>query len=247
MALLSAPNVLQPFAEPQPAPVKHKTAKDMLMIRFMPLAAGLIAVQAAAAEPAGITAANGFVYARHGSGHYTPALAHKSRLPAIFENFATLYPKGLYNGSMGASINGPDTIQGQIWLAAGFTPAVTATVQEIDVAATFINGTRNAVQVHLYADASGVPGTELWSRNVALPPFGDCCAIAVLDDRSKAQVIAGTPYWIGITTVAPGDFMGAWDTEVLDQVDAGPAAQNRGTGWVAGPSVPPFAFGVYGK
>ena len=205
---------------------------------------------ALAASPLNVTtSADGRLsYAHPGAPSYTPPLAHKKNIPAIFENFANSYPKGLYNSTNGASISGPHTIFGQIWLAAAFTPTANATVREVDVAAGYINGKKKDLVLHIYADASGVPGTELWSHNVSLPTFGTCCAIAAVGDKAGVKLTAGTQYWIGLTTLSSGtDTMAAWNLEVLDQVDSGNDAQNRGTGWQPGQFQPNFAFGVYGQ
>ena len=184
---------------------------------------------------------------RHAAGRYTPPLAHKPRLPPIYDNFAMFYPKGVYNAGEGASLSGPVNLHGQHWLAAAFTPTASATVKEVDVAAGYIGGT-NRVKIHLYADASGVPGQEVWARQATLPVFGNCCAVVALGDPEQVTLKAGTQYWIGITTLPnSGSFNGAWDVNTVDQVDPGLAAQDTGAGWVAGSSLPQFAFGVYGQ
>jgi hypothetical protein len=184
----------------------------------------------------------------HGPAQYTPPLAHRRNLPSIYNDFATSYPKGLYNAFTGLPISGPHTIHGQYWFAAAFTPTANATVQEIDVAAASIAGNRDIVQIHLYADASGIPGTELWSGHATLPVFGTCCAIATLHDKAGVPLTAGTQYWLGVTTLPHGTvFQGAWDINVLDQVDSNLIAINTGNGWAAQQSVPNVAFGLYGK
>lgn len=213
--------------------------RDVAMRTVMGVAlAGLLAAPAMAA---------GYDMVRARPHAALPA-AHRPELPAIYENFAWRYPKGVFNASTGASVGGPMTLHGQIWLAAGFTPARDARVQEIDLAAGFIAGSKNLVQVGLYADAGGAPGALIWSGRTALPLFGACCGLVVLKPRVAPAVRGGAPYWVGVTTL-PGvpDLTAAWNLEVLDQIDPGPAAQNRGSGWVSGPSTPPFAFGVYGR
>jgi hypothetical protein len=177
-----------------------------------------------------------------------PAVTPPGERRAIYENFAKLYPKGKFNAFTGAALSGPNTLHGQIWLAASFTPARNATLKEVEVAAEYIGGTRNVVSVGIYADASGVPGTEVWSRKAALPAFPSCCGVVALTDKTGVPLTAGTRYWLGITTL-PGasDTSGAWNLAVKNQVKGGLAAQNRGDGWQAGSSVPYFAFGIYGE
>jgi hypothetical protein len=177
-----------------------------------------------------------------------PAAPRSPALHAIYENFANLYPQGEYNASTGAALSGPNTLHGQIWLAASFIAAKSVTLKEIDVAAEFINGAKNLVSVGLYADAAGVPGTAIWSTNTALPTFPSCCTMVALTDKAGAPLTAGTRYWIGITTLSnASDTSAAWNIAVKNQVKPDLAAQNRGTGWQAGNAVPSFAFGVYGQ
>ena len=93
-----------------------------------------------------------------------------------------------------------------------------------------------------------MPGTELCSHNAVLPDFGTCFAVAAVGGKAGVALTAGTRYWIGLTTLPDGgDTIAAWNLEVFDQVDPGTAAQNRGSGWQAGPSAPQFTFGVYGQ
>ena len=176
----------------------------------------------------------------------TAPAAIPAKLQTIHANFARLYPQGLYNASMGASLEGPNTLHGQIWLAAAFTPVQNATVKQLDVAAGVISGT-NKINVALYADASGVPGTSLWSTDTAMPPFATCCSVVSVTDSAGIPVTAGMRYWLVLTTTADStDTTAAWSLVVRNQVKGGLAAQNRGSGWQARPSTPAFAFAVYG-
>ena len=221
-------------------------------LAFAGTVAATMAVQgfAAASPSLGIVLDNGkpiqFVHGNATAN--TPARAHSPKLHTIYENFANLYPQGVYNASTGAALSGPNTLHGQIWLAASFTPVKNTTLQELDVAAGYINGTTNSVSVGLYADASGVPGTQIWSTNTALPTFSSCCTVVQLTDQAGVPLTAGTRYWVGITTLSNAtDTSAAWNLAVKNQVKPDLAAQNRGTGWQAGNSVPSFAFGVYGN
>jgi hypothetical protein len=205
---------------------------------------------AAASPSVGIVLDNGkpIDFVRGSGAADTPAVAPPGERRAIYENFANLYPRGKYNAFTGASLSGPHTLHGQIWLAASFTPARNATLKEVEVAAEYIGGTRNVVSVGLYEDAAGVPGTEIWSRKTALPIFPSCCGVVALTDKTGVPVTAGTRYWLGITTLqGASDTSAAWNLVVRNQVKGGLAAQNRGGGWQAGPSTPFFAFGIYGK
>ena len=213
--------------------------------------AGAIAANAAAiaATPETLTIGteHRLVLVHHAPGRYTPPLAHKRNIPSVINNFATLYPQGLYNASTGAALAGPDTIHGQSWLAAAFTPAASATVTEVEVAAAQIAGP-NTFVIHLYADAAGVPGKQLWSGKAAFPTFGDCCAVVAIHHGKGIPVNANTQYWIGITTPpAATNESGAWNLNVLDQVDPNLLAVDTGSGWQSFMSTPNLTFGIYGK
>jgi hypothetical protein len=170
---------------------------------------------------------------------------HKGRLAVIFANFATRYPKGLYSSVQATPLGGPDSFLGEQFMAAAFVPGTDATVQEIEFAGGFTGGASNLVRVHLYADAAGLPGQELWARNVALPALAGCCAVVALADKSATPVMAGVQYWIGVT--ARADTTAAWNFNVLDQVDPALMAVDRGMGWEASSSAPALAFGIYGQ
>jgi hypothetical protein len=169
----------------------------------------------------------------------------RTKNAVIFANFATRYPKGLYSSVQAIPVGGPDSFVGQAFVAVAFVPAKNATVKEIDFAGFYSDGASSLVSIHLYADAGGVPGQELWARNVALPQASGCCARIAVADKSATQVLAGTQYWIGVT--AAGDTLAAWSFNVLDQVDPAIMAMDNGTGWQASASAPSLAFGVYGN
>jgi hypothetical protein len=177
-----------------------------------------------------------------------PTLAQRAAGTALFDNFATLDPKGVYTVGSGAGFGDVTENSPPIELAVAFTAPATTRVTEIDVGAGYISGTENLVQVHLYQDAGGVPGTEIWSHATALPVDGTCCAIAALKVPPRVKLTAGLQYWVGLG-VAKGapDTFGAWYGNVADQVDSGLTAINQGSGWTASPALPPPAFGVFGK
>ena len=108
----------------------------------------------------------------------------------------------------------------------------------------------DAVDIDLYADASGVPGTLLKSFNATnLTGNAGCCGFAVGKDKQGIPVTGGTPYWIAVTTDANGtDTFANWMFNSSDQLDALPSAVNKGSGWVTnGGAVPAASFAVYGK
>jgi hypothetical protein len=219
-----------------------------ILVAFAAVMAANCAALAASPNSVSFSADKKIVYANHAVRSYVPLPAHSPTHTTIFDNLATLDPQGVYMDGTGYTIGGPNSATGQIWLAAAFTPTANATVTEVDVAAGFVEGTKNSVVVGVYADASGIPGQLLWSGNAKLPTFGDCCAVATLTDKAGLPITAGTQYWVGITTPSTGtDTFAAWSFNVADQIDSGVSAENQGSGWVAGTSLPPVAFAVFGK
>ena len=189
------------------------------------------------------------IYAHPVEGHFTPPIAHRPGAPAIVENFATSYPKGLYNATTAFVLSGPQSLFGQLWLATAFTPATSAAVREVEIPLGLTFGQHNHVQVHIYADANGMPGEDLWTRKVALEQsLGECCNIIPIHLQAPVKLTAGKQYWLAVTTLpSEPDVLGFWNLDVLDQVDAVPQAVNRGSGWVPFQQAPTAALGVYGR
>lgn len=168
---------------------------------------------------------------------------------ALFDNFAALDPKGVYTVGSGSAFGDVTANSPPVELAAAFIAPTNATVAEIDVGAGYISGTQNLIQVHLYQDSGGMPGTQIWSHATALPVDGTCCAVAALILRNgKVKLVAGQQYWVGLGIAKDAtDTFAAWYGNVADQVDAGLTAINQGSGWTASPALPLPAFGVFGQ
>ena len=173
---------------------------------------------------------------------------HRAAGTTIFDNFASLDPNGVYMAGQGfafGDLGGTYSFK----VAAAFTPAANATVTEIDIAAGVFSGAKSVGQVHLYADASGVPGTELWTHEATLPQEGACCGVVALVLKTGSiKLTAGTQYWVALTTASGAPkTAGSWYFNVADQVDPIPMAFWTSAGWNASPSLPNVAFAVYGK
>jgi hypothetical protein len=122
-------------------------------------------------------------------------------------------------------------------------------VREVDLPIGITFGTRNQAEVHIYADAQGMPGAELWKHKVILEQtLGECCNIAAIHLKAPLQLTAGTQYWLGLTALPnEPDVLGFWNLDVVDQVSPALQATNRGDGWAACKQAPTAAFGIYGK
>ena len=178
----------------------------------------------------------------------SPYRASRTSQTVIFDNFATLDPKGVFMVGTGFAFGGPNSLIGFAALAAAFTPAQAATVTEVDVAAGYIEGRKHDVLVTIYADASGMPGDKLWQGEGKMPVDGFCCKIVALNVTAGPQLAAGTQYWIGLRALPKGtDTFAAWMFNVADQVDAAPSAVDVGSGWMLSPALPNVAFAVYGN
>ena len=114
-------------------------------------------------------------YVRPHGGPVIPYYAIPRKMPILYSNIATKYPKSLYYPYDGYTVAGPDTIVGFSELGVAFTPAANATVSEIEAAVGNVEGPSSIV-MSIYSDASGAPGASLGDFNVGgLPVFGDCC------------------------------------------------------------------------
>ena len=190
-----------------------------------------------------------------------PAVQPGKGLVTIFSNLATDYPKGVYFCCVGSTLSGPTAQpdQPEWWHAIGFTPDTDRLVKEIDVGATYIWGTNDAVVLSLYTDHNGLPGTPVKSWHAkGLPTFGACCALAVVKDRQGVSVHGGVPYWIVVSTDRNDkDIMAAMTYNTTDQIDTRPeayycSADKSGNclandQWAVSTDFPPLALGVFGQ
>lgn len=120
----------------------------------------------------------------------------------IFDNIQRAIPKVKYNCCHGFGIQGPQNGLGAHMLFDGvsFVPQANLHVVEIDVPASYNAGT-NAIDVVLYSDNGGVPGTAIktW-KFTNLPPLGSCCAYLAATNAAGIPVTAGTKYWVVLRT-----------------------------------------------
>lgn len=182
---------------------------------------------------------------------FTQPPAQEPGFVAIFDNLLPkkTYPDGTYFCCLATAIAGPDNgYDPQQWWAEAFTPSINATVTKIEVAITYMLGT-NGVNIGLYSDANGVPGTALVSQDVSnLPSFGGCCATMALKDKEGIAVAAGTQYWVVLSTDSNNaSFLGSWNYNTSDEVTKINQAINTGSGWQAGSYYPGVGLAVWGK
>jgi hypothetical protein len=180
----------------------------------------------------------------------TPHFVHPPKAKVIAGNLATAYPDGLYFAGEGYTLCGSTcALDESISAAIPFTPSANATAADVQVSVGYIEGT-NEYDVAIYSDASGVPGTALWSGKVTNgQDFGDCCAVSLTKIKPALALTGGTQYWVVVSADPKAtDFFGAWPLSTTDQVDSQTFAENvNGGGWEAYSSTLVPAFEVDAK
>ena len=155
----------------------------------------------------------------------TPAPRFDPLAAAIAGNFST-YPNALYFSIWGNTIaNGGANFPFQIWQAQAFTPAADANVSEIDVSLGRQSSGTAGIELGLYDDANGVPGTKIKSFHVTqLPQYGQCCGVTTaLVKGSGIPVKGGTQYWVVVSTTPKDVDIYAWafnSTDMTPQLGA---------------------------
>jgi hypothetical protein len=181
------------------------------------------------------------------NGPIIPYYVIRKKLPIIYSNIATKYPKSPYYPYDGYTVAGPNTIVGFSEVAVAFTPASDATVSEIDAAVGNIQGT-NGVVMSIYSDASGAPGSSLGDFSASdLPVFGSCCEFATAKGKNGVALTAGTQYWLVFATSKKQT--DAWDAvsmQTTDQLDPVPVAGHLGAGWRVNSTTVVPSFGIFG-
>jgi hypothetical protein len=154
----------------------------------------------------------------------------------------------LYIDYYGWGLAGPGSNGGYpIFIAMPFTPKSDSHVSQVQVAVQYQGGA-NQVNLSIYADSSGIPGTLLAGPVTVtnLPEVGTCCTLAVAS-FSPVPVTGGTQYWLVADTPATGtgsDFLGSWDMVVQGKIP--PLGAYNRSGWFAAPALDEPAGEVLG-
>jgi MYXO-CTERM domain-containing protein len=161
----------------------------------------------------------------------------------IFDNFDV---GNGYNSSIGWTVSGATSGEGEVWSAMDFTSTTAFTLSEIDVALGFLTGT-NPGGVTLYLETStipaggGAPNTVLDSWLLGtLPSFGSCCGIeSVFGTDSLA---ANTQYWL--VAIPASDTWAAWNFNSIGATGNLAQSLDNGTTWNLYPGQDQGAFRV---
>ncbi len=158
------------------------------------------------------------VHTTEKSAIHVPPQAVPATLTRIYSNLGSS-ATDLYYDTDGLPIEGPNQNNGYaIFEAMQFTPAADSHVSQVRVAVQYYGIGTSQVDLNIYSDADGVPGTLLAGPAVVknLADFGTCCTLAV-GSFTPVAVTAGTRYWVVANTPATGSGSEAfdiWDTVV---------------------------------
>lgn len=159
--------------------------------------------------------------------------------------YSDLGPGNSYDCCSGLSVSGSGAFA-FFSEAAMFQSPVNASVDQIDIALSNINGTDTA-EVSLWTVSGGVPGVQLGSWMVSgFPAFGSTSNSPItITGISGINLNAGTSYYLVAAPVSPTDNSdNSWNLNGFGTT--GTVANNQGNGWDAvSPAILP-AFDILG-
>ncbi len=168
-------------------------------------------------------------------------------LQKIFSNLGT--GTSVYTNSAW-TLSGPTSAQGFTqYVAMPFKSKANAHVEQVRAAVQYLGTGTNQVNLSLYTDASGTPGTLLAGPIVVrnTPLFFTCCKLAIANFSPGVAITAGIQYWVVADTPAAGtgsDFAGAWAFVPPSKL---PVGINQGSNWFSFPAdIQEPAGAVYG-
>jgi len=216
----------------------------MLRTVFLSTTTLALAVTAALAAPTSSMLSNGAAVTTVTRGYETGGSYH-ARAPiggtVIFDSIGT----GGYNCCSGWTVGGPSSVVGQVWSAIQITPTVTAKVKHVVAGVGYVTG-NNAAELAIYSDASGIPGTMLWSADASnLPVFGSTSTTTVKARVTGVRIKANKPFWVAVQTDTNSS--NTWDAWNDSNTTNAPLAQNSGSGWTNFGSTTAGAVTLYGR
>jgi hypothetical protein len=164
-------------------------------------------------------------------------------LQLIFSNLSA--PPNVY-GEGGWVLAGPNNTPSPGYtefLGLPFTPSADSHVYGALAPLQYYASGANQVNVSLYSDSDGTPGTLLAGPVTVkdLPDFYSCCKLANAEFASPVAVTAGNQYWIVANTPASGtgsDFYGVWvemySTEIFASTNGSTWFRENGNNEIAG-------------
>ncbi len=170
------------------------------------------------------------VHVKEKSAIHVPPQEAPAGLTKIYSNLGSS-KTDLYNDLSGWVVWGPHSSSGgPFFVAIPFTPKSNSHVSQAQVAVQYVGGA-NQVNLSIYGDTNGAPGTLLTGQVTItnLSSAGTCCHLAVAN-FSPLAVTAGTRYWVVADTPLTGtgsDFSGIWNIVVKTI----PMGTDGGGGW----------------
>jgi len=159
-----------------------------------------------------------------------PAAEPDVTLKVIWSN--TGVKTDAFNDTIGWNVTGPNSSGGKTqWVALPFKPKASSTAYQLQAAIEYASGA-NQINLSLYSDNSGAPGTLLGGPVTVtnLASTGTCCSFATANLASTVALTGGTQYWIVADTPTSGtgsDFSGIWYFVPLKPLNS----FNNGSGW----------------
>jgi hypothetical protein len=173
------------------------------------------------------------VHIKEKSAIHVPPQETPEALKKIYGNLGTS-KTDLYDDADSWAVSGPNS-EGHVpfFIALPFTPKSNSHVFQVQAAVQYESGA-NQVNLSIYGDSGGVPGTLLAGPVTVtnLPEVGTCCILAVAN-FSSVEVTGGSRYWVVADTPLSGtgsDFVGFWSAVAKPVI---PIASNiDGAGWL---------------
>lgn len=156
----------------------------------------------------------GIVHTPEKSAIHVPPQAAPAALKVIYSNLGS--KTDLYRDTVGRYVAGPNSGYPYTeFVGMPFTPKANSHVSQVGVAVQFQGRGSNQVNLSIYGDTDGAPGTLLAGPVTVtnLPNAGTCCTLTVAN-FSPVAVTGGTQYWVVADTPLTGagsDFEGPWD------------------------------------
>jgi hypothetical protein len=180
------------------------------------------------------------------SGDIHPNVSNNAGLKTIYSNLGS--KTDAYDDTNGYIVSGPNSLNGQQWIAMRFTPKANATVTQIQIAVQHspARGNAEGFNLVLAADSAGLPGKSLhsWDRK-NVPKGFTCCQLDTEKYAKGIKVKKGTQYWVVAQTDSKST--DTWDAWLCTWNDStGNFAYNIGSGWTAENSIL-SAFAVQGR
>ncbi len=164
------------------------------------------------------------IHTKERSAIHVPPQEAPAGLKKIYNNLGKSKTY-LYDDTEAWGIFGPDSGGCCTEFAAmPFTPKSNSHVSQVQVAVQYNSGA-NQVNLSIYSDSYGAPGTLLAGPVTVtnLPEAGTCCTLAIAGFTPLA-VTGGTQYWVIVDTPLSGtgsDFSGQWSEVVKPVVPVG--------------------------